>query len=69
MTISISEILESEQPERLGTGFVFTEGPVWHTDGSLYFVDIRRSLLLRWSRSGGVDVCAGRDGGGQRHDV
>ncbi len=64
MTTSISEILESEQPERLGTGFVFTEGPVWHTDGSLYFVDIRRSLLLRWSRSGGVDVVREETGEG-----
>ena len=35
-------------PERLATGFVFTEGPVWHPDGFLYFVDIRSNRLHRW---------------------
>ena len=46
MSDDLSAILDS-QPERIATGFVFTEGPVWHPDGYLYFVDIRRSLLLR----------------------
>ena len=64
MTTSISEILESDQPERLGTGFVFTEGPVWHPDGFLYFVDIRRSLLLRGAGAGGVDVVREETGEG-----
>ena len=39
--------MESGQPERLANGFVFTEGPLWHPDGFLYFVDIRRSQLFR----------------------
>jgi gluconolactonase len=43
----LSSIVESPQAERLATGFVFTEGPLWHPDGYLLFVDIRRSLVFR----------------------
>ena len=35
--------------ERLATGFEFTEGPAWHHRGFLYFVDIRRNHLFKWS--------------------
>lgn len=34
--------------ERLNTGFEFTEGPLWHPDGYLLFVDIRKSQILKW---------------------
>jgi gluconolactonase len=44
---ALAGILESKEAERLATGFVFTEGPVWHPDGFYYFVDIRRSHLYR----------------------
>ena len=44
---TLDDILEPGPPERLATGFVFTEGPSWHPDGFYYFVDIRRSLLFR----------------------
>lgn len=37
----LSDILETGEAERLATGFVFTEGPLWHKDGSHYFVDVR----------------------------
>jgi gluconolactonase len=43
----VSSILETTQAERLATGFVFTEGPLWHPDGFYYFVDIRQSRLHR----------------------
>jgi gluconolactonase len=43
----LSTILEPGPPERLATGFGFTEGPLWHPDGFYYFVDIRRSALYR----------------------
>lgn len=39
----LSSLLESTTPERLATGFVFTEGPLWHPDGAYTFVDIRRN--------------------------
>ena len=47
MPDNLDEIVESSQAERLATGFEFTEGPVWHPDGYLLFVDIRRSLIHR----------------------
>ncbi|MCI0440984.1 MAG: SMP-30/gluconolactonase/LRE family protein [Chloroflexi bacterium] len=43
----LSSIVESPQPERLATGFQFTEGPLWHPDGYLLFVDIRQELILK----------------------
>ncbi|MGH7311043.1 MAG: SMP-30/gluconolactonase/LRE family protein, partial [Candidatus Rokuibacteriota bacterium] len=44
---ALSDVLETGAPERLATGFVFTEGPLWHPQGFYYFVDIRRSELHR----------------------
>ena len=47
MADDLSNIVESQEAERLATGFVFTEGPLWHPDGHWLFVDIRRSLIFR----------------------
>jgi len=47
MADMLSKLVESAQAERLATGFGFTEGPLWHPDGSYYFVDIRKSHLHR----------------------
>ena len=44
---TLSTVLEAKEAERLATGFVFTEGPLWHPDGFYYFVDIRRNNLHR----------------------
>jgi gluconolactonase len=44
---TLAAILQTKEAERLATGFVFTEGPLWHPDGFYYFVDIRRSHLHR----------------------
>jgi gluconolactonase len=43
----LPEILETTDAERLATGFIFTEGPLWHPDGWWYFVDLRRNHLHR----------------------
>jgi gluconolactonase len=43
----LPEILETTEAERLATGFIFTEGPLWHPDGWWYFVDLRRNRLHR----------------------
>jgi gluconolactonase len=43
----LSDIFETAAPERVATGFVFTEGPLWHPDGFYYFVDVRSSVLYR----------------------
>jgi gluconolactonase len=47
MADPLAGVLETTQAERLATGFVFTEGPLWHPDGFYYFVDIRSSRLYR----------------------
>ena len=47
MADDLSGIVQSRKPKLLATGFVFTEGPLWHPDGYLLFVDIRRSLIFR----------------------
>src|SRR5437879_2301376 len=47
MSDALPGILETTTAERPATGFVFTEGPLWHPDGFYYFVDIRRSHLHR----------------------
>ncbi len=47
MSDQLSSILNGE-PEMLASGFGFTEGPVWHPDGYLYFSDIPNNHLLKW---------------------
>jgi gluconolactonase len=44
---TLSDVLETTVLERVASGFVFTEGPLWHPDGFFYFVDIRSNLLYR----------------------
>jgi gluconolactonase len=41
--------------EKLGTGFLFTEGPVWHPAGQfLLFSDMPGDHLRRWSAADGI---------------
>ncbi len=44
---TLSDILETTALQQVATGFVFTEGPLWHPDGFFYFVDLRANLLYR----------------------
>lgn len=44
---NLPDILETNEAERLATGFVFTEGPLWHPAGYYYFVDLRANKLYR----------------------
>jgi gluconolactonase len=60
----MSAILETTQAERLGTGFVFTEGPLWHPDGFYYFVDVRASMLYRVTPGRSHEVVREKTGGG-----
>ena len=43
----LDTILETTTAERPATGFVFTEGPLWHPDGIYYFADVRSSVFYR----------------------
>ncbi len=53
----VEQLVESSEPERLATGFEFTEGPVWSVDGGYWlFVDIRRSLIFRMAPGGEPEI-------------
>ena len=56
--------LESSEAERLATGFVFTEGPLWHPDGFYYFVDVRKSMFYRLTPGGKPEVLRENTGEG-----
>ncbi len=64
MADDLSRIVDSTPAERLATGFVFTEGPLWHPDGFYYFVDVRSSVLYRLTPGGAPEVVRDRTGGG-----
>jgi len=64
MADALSAILETTAAERLATGFVFTEGPLWHPDGFYYFVDVRASMLYRITPGRPHEVVREKTGGG-----
>ncbi len=64
MADALSSILDTREPERLATGFVFTEGPLWHPDGFYYFVDVRSSVLYRITPGRAPEVVRDKTGGG-----
>jgi len=64
MADALSAILETTAAERLATGFVFTEGPLWHPDGFYYFVDVRASMLYRINPGRPHEVVREKTGGG-----
>jgi gluconolactonase len=51
----LSALVEPGEPERVASGFQFTEGPVWHPDGYLLFSDIPADTIYKWSPDGGVE--------------
>ena len=55
MTRSLSDLVPRQEPERIATGFQFTEGPVWHPNGYLLFSDIPADVIYRWSPSKGIE--------------
>src|SRR3977135_1068996 len=52
------ELIDREgKLERLATGFVFTEGPIWNaTEACLYFSDMPGDTRRRWSAADGITV-------------
>ena len=47
---------EDVQVKQLGTGFTFTEGPIWHpTEHHLLFSDMPGDVRRKWSEAGGVE--------------
>jgi gluconolactonase len=50
---------ENVEVARLGTGFTFTEGPIWNPDGQfLLFSDMPGDTRRRWDEQNGVQVVA-----------
>ncbi len=51
-------LIDEHAPVRqVGTGFTFTEGPIWHpTDGYLLFSDMPGDVRRRWDRAGVREV-------------
>ncbi|MEM1362277.1 MAG: SMP-30/gluconolactonase/LRE family protein [Pseudomonadota bacterium] len=51
-----AEFIDTKRPpEVIAKGHIWTEGPVWLSDG-LFFNDIPNKRMLRWTRSEGVTV-------------
>jgi gluconolactonase len=48
--------------EKLATGFIFTEGPVWSSDGYLLFSDPNANTIYRWTPDGQVSVFRTKSG-------
>jgi gluconolactonase len=49
------ELVEQDaEAERLGTGFTFTEGPIWNPEGYLLFSDMPGDTRRRWDERDGV---------------
>jgi gluconolactonase len=59
---AIADLLESSEFTQVATGFGFTEGPTWHPDGHLYFVDMR-ALRIHRIRPGQTAEIARADSG------
>jgi gluconolactonase len=47
-------IASGAKVEKLAGNLVFTEGPVWHTDGYLLFTDLGQGKILKWEAEKGL---------------
>jgi gluconolactonase len=54
--MKLKTLVEPGDPERLATGFQFTEGPIWLPDSSLLFSDIPANRIYRWTPEQGAQV-------------
>jgi len=59
-TAAFASLIDPEAQLRcIGSGYQFTEGPVWSAaEDCLYFSDIPGDTRWRWSESGGMEVAA-----------
>ncbi len=64
MPSDLSQLLEPGEPVRVATGFVFTEGPLWHPDGFLYVSDVDSRVHYRVSLPDGNRSVIRTDSGG-----
>ena len=59
MPDNIDQLVESSEAERLATGFEFTEGPLWHPEGQLLFVNNRINRIYRLEPGGAARIARG----------
>jgi gluconolactonase len=64
MNDDLTSILETTEPERVATGFEFTEGPIWHVDGYLTFSDIWPGKYYKLVPGGAAEVIRENTGEG-----
>ncbi|MGI9401334.1 MAG: SMP-30/gluconolactonase/LRE family protein, partial [Rhizobiaceae bacterium] len=66
------DLIEEYAPvAQLGTGFIFTEGPIWHPrDEYLLFSDMPGDVRRRWDKSGVTEVMRpSNKGNGMTYDA
>jgi gluconolactonase len=56
----LADLFESLKPELVVSGFVFTEGPLWHPSGILYVSDVDAEIHYR-IRLPGIDGTAAKE--------
>jgi gluconolactonase len=61
---ALDALLEGREAERLATGFVFTEGPLWDPAGFYYFVDVRASRFYKLVPGRPAELVRENTGGG-----
>ena len=64
MADTLSNIFESTEPTQLATGWGRAEGPLWHAEGYVTFVDLEGNRLLRWNPNGAITVVRENTGEG-----
>ena len=64
MPEDLSDIFASSAPTVLTTGWGRAEGPLWHAEGYVTFVDLEGCRLLRWEPNGSVTVVRENTGEG-----
>ena len=64
MAENLSDIFESTEPTLLTAGWGRAEGPLWHAEGYVTFVDLEGNRLLRWEPNGRVTVLRENTGEG-----
>lgn len=63
MTEHMHDVVESPKTRLVASGFEFTEGPIWHPDGYLLFVDGARDQIIRVEPGGAPEIIRENSGG------
>lgn len=62
-TAALEALLGAEpRAQRVASGFLFAEGPVWHPDGSLLFSDPNANVIQRWVPGQGTSILRTKSG-------